>query len=170
MSHCRYCAQIHNLDPSYPRRETTFDLESASPRCARHWRYVCQQCGNAHHFHAPFYCPDARQFICYRCAVERVEAVRAFWAWEYHYTYHCPLCQGTHPGLDYAEFLGEHPYQRYPEWEVAGRRLALDGVLSRRLPASASVTSPDELTDKDVAASWDAKAEVWASAYDQEGE
>ena len=170
MSHCRYCAQIHNLDAGYPLREAAFDLGSASPRCRRHWRHVCQQCGNAHHFHATFYCPDARQFICYGCATERVETVQAFWAWEYHYTYTCPLCQGTHPGLDYAEFLGEHPYQRHAEWEVEGWQLAPDRVIPRGVPAPASVTSPNELTDQDVAASWDAKAELWDSAYDQEGD
>ena len=25
MSHCRYCAQIHNLDAGYPLREAAFD-------------------------------------------------------------------------------------------------------------------------------------------------
>lgn len=170
MIECRYCAQIHSADASYPPREAAFDLQSESPRCARHWRYLCQRCNEAHHFHATFHCPEAGQFLCYRCAVERVETVRAFWVWEYHYAYRCPLCKGSHPGLDYAEFLGDHPYLQHPEWEAAGRQLAAGRGRLRRVPPPALVRPPDELTDRDVAASWDAKAELWDSGYDHEGD
>lgn len=170
MTRCRYCAQIHKVDNRYPRRQASVDLESDGPRCARHWRYVCQHCGDANHFHATFYCHEADRFVCYRCAVGRIETVRAFWAWEYHYSYRCPLCEGLHPGLDYAEFLGEHPYQQHPEWEAAGRQLCPDRVLPRRAPPPATVIPADQLTDEDVAASWNAKAELWDGNYDQEGD
>ena len=72
MSQCRYCALIHEVDASYPLRQAAFDLESDCPRCARHWRYVCQQCGEAHHFHATFFCHEVDQFVCFRCALDRV--------------------------------------------------------------------------------------------------
>jgi ubiquinone/menaquinone biosynthesis C-methylase UbiE len=170
MSQCRYCAQIHRIDASYPMREAAFDLESECPRCARHWRYLCQRCGEAHHFHATFFCHKAGQFVCYRCALDRAETATEFWAWGYHYTYRCPLCDGLHPGLDYAEFLGEHPYQRHPAWEAARLHLWPDHFLSRRVPPPPALTPPDQLTDADVAASWDTKAELWDSKYDQEGD
>jgi ubiquinone/menaquinone biosynthesis C-methylase UbiE len=170
LSQCRYCAQIHKVDASYPLRQATFDLESDCPRCARHWRYVCQQCGDANHFHATFFCQKVDKFICFRCALDTVETVAEFWAWEYHYVYRCPLCDGVHPGLDYAEFLGEHPYQQRPEWEAARQRLAPDRFLPRRVPPPPTITPADRLTDDDVAASWDAKAERWDGFYDQEGD
>ena len=128
---CRYCAQIRGVDASYPLREAAFDVQSDCPRCARHWRYLCQQCGEAHHFHATFFCHEEELFLCYRCGPERTETIEGFWAWEYYYTYRCPLCGGTHPGLDYAEFLGEHPYQQRPEWEAARRQLWPEPFLPR---------------------------------------
>jgi ubiquinone/menaquinone biosynthesis C-methylase UbiE len=167
---CRYCAQIHQVDAGYPLRQATFDLESACPRCARHWRYACQLCGTANHFHATFFCHNVDQLVCFRCALDTVETVTEFWAWEYHYTYHCPLCDGLHPGLDYAEFLDEHPYQQQPEAEVARQQLWPDRFLPRRAPPPPEITPTVLLTDVDVAASWDAKAELWDSYYDQEGD
>ena len=167
---CRYCAQIHEVDSSYPLREAAFDLRSEYPRCARHWRYVCQRCGKASHFHGTFFCHEAEQFLCYQCGPDRAETVTAFWAWDYRYTYCCPLCGGIHPGLDYAEFLGEHPYQQRPEWEAALLHLWPEPHLPRRLPPPPTPTPANQLTDADVAACWDAKADLWDTKYDQEGD
>ena len=167
---CRYCAQIHEVDGSYPLREAAFDLQSEYPRCARHWRYVCQHCGKASHFHGTFFCHDGGQFLCYQCSPDRTETITGFWAWEYHYTYRCPLCGGTHPGLDYAEFLGEHPYQQRPEWETERLHLWTEPLLPRRIPPPPTLTPASQITDEEVAACWDAKADLWDDKYDQEGD
>jgi len=167
---CRYCAQIHEVDGDYPLREAAFDLHSDCPRCARHWRYLCRRCGGANHFHATFFCHEAEQFVCYRCSPDRAETLEQFWVWEYFYVYRCPLCSGTHPGLDYAEFLGEHPYQQRPEWEAARLHLWSEPFLSRRVPPPPLPKPAGQLTDEDVAGSWDAKADLWDTKYDQEGD
>ena len=167
---CRYCAQIHEVDANYPLREAAFDVQSDCPRCARHWRYLCQHCGEASHFHATFFCHEAEQFLCYRCGPVRTETIEGFWAWEYYYSYRCPLCGGTHPGLDYAEFRGEHPYQQRPEWEAARQQLWPEPFLPRRIPPPPALIPAEQLTDEDVAASWNAKADLWDDWYDEEGD
>lgn len=170
MSECRYCAQIQEIDSSYPLRHAAFDVGSDCPRCARHWRYVCQRCGQAHHFHGTFFCPEEEQFVCHRCAVERGQRRTRFWAWEYHFEYRCPVCNGSHPALDYLESMGQHPYQLHPGWETAHQHLWTEPVLPRSAPAPPKITPPDLLTDADVAASWDAKADIWDSHFDDEGD
>ncbi len=167
---CRYCAQIHAVDANYLLRKAAFDPQSDTPRCARHWRYVCQRCGEASHFHATFYCHEAEQFVCYRCSPDRTETVGQFWAWAYHYAYRCPLCSGTHPGLDYAEFAGEHPYQQRPEWEAARLHLWPKPFLSRWVPPPPLPTPASQFTDEDVAVNWDAKADLWDANCDREGD
>jgi ubiquinone/menaquinone biosynthesis C-methylase UbiE len=158
LSGCRYCAQIQATDADYIPRPAEFDVASDCPRCVCHWRYVCQRCGEASHFHGTFYCQDAQQLVCYRCALGREEVLAEFWAWEYYYAFHCPHCGGL------------HPYQRYPGWEAERRHLWPEPRLRREALAPPTVLSADLLTDADVAASWDAKAELWDRRYDEEGD
>jgi SAM-dependent methyltransferase len=131
---------------------------------------VCGRCGEANHFQGSFFCPNAGLVICYRCALAWDEVVTGFWAWEYYYTFRCPVCDGDHAAMDYAEFLGQHPYQHYPDWEAAREFLWPEPFLPRQAPPQPTVTSPALLTDADVAASWDAKAELWDGRYDREGD
>ncbi len=170
MSDCHYCTRIGESDPAYPQRPARYDLGSDCPRCGRHWRYACQRCGRASHFHGTFFCPEARQLLCSCCAADRDEVPTDFWAWTYYFAFRCPLCNGLHPALDRAEFLNQHPYQLYPEWEAERRHLWPERSLPRQVLSPPSVASLDELTDLDVGASWDAKAEVWDSRYDEEGD
>jgi ubiquinone/menaquinone biosynthesis C-methylase UbiE len=170
LSECRYCNQIHGSDPGYPLRPAEFDVGSDCPRCARHWRYVCGRCGAASHFQGSFFCPEARQILCHRCALAREEVLADFWAWTYYLAYRCPVCNGTHPALDYAEFAGQHPYQRNPGWEDARQHLWPESFLPRPAPSAPAITPPEQMTDADVAASWDTKAALWDSRYDQEGD
>jgi ubiquinone/menaquinone biosynthesis C-methylase UbiE len=167
---CRYCELSHDVDPAYPLHAADFDVGSDCPRCARHWRYVCQRCGQPSHFHGTFFCTHSEQLLCYRCATKRTETSTSFWAWAYHFSYDCPLCDGVHPALDYAEFAGHHPYQLHPGWEEERWQLWTEPSLPRRALPSPEVTSPELLTDADVGASWDAKAEAWDSGYDEEGD
>lgn len=170
VSDCRYCIQIQEIDPDYSPRPAEFDLGSDCPRCARHWRYVCQRCGEANHFQGTFFCPEAGQVVCHRCAAKRTETLTGFWSWAYYFAYRCPLCDDLHPALDYAEFAGQPPYQLYGGWEAARRHLWAEPRLPRQSLAPPSVTSPELLTDADVGASWDTKAEMWDLRYDKEGD
>ncbi len=170
MGYCHYCDQIRGADTSYLPRPAEFDVGSDRPRCARHWRYVCQRCGEASHFQGAFFCPEAKLLLCYRCASGREEVLADFWTWEYYFDYRCPYCGNLHPALDYAEFSGQHPYQIHPGWETARRHLWPEPCLLRKAPLPVVVTSPDHLTDADVASSWDAKAELWDRRYDEEGD
>jgi SAM-dependent methyltransferase len=167
---CHYCVQIHEANPAYLPRPAEFDLGGDCPRCAWHWRYVCSRCGEANHFQGSFFCSEAGLMLCHRCALAREEVGIGFWAWEYHFAYRCPLCDGHHTALDYAEFLGQHPYQQHPAWETAREFLWPDPFLPRIAPPPISVTPSALLTDADVAASWDAKAELWDERYDVEGD
>ena len=56
MPTCRYCREIHHHDPSYPRRRARHNLEADYPRCHRHWRYVCDLCGQPSHFNGQTWC------------------------------------------------------------------------------------------------------------------
>jgi SAM-dependent methyltransferase len=170
LSDCHYCAQIHAADPGYPVRPAEFDLASDCPRCSHHWRYVCGQCGRASHFHASFFCPGAGQVVCHRCAQKRTEVLADFWGWAYYFAYRCPLCGDQHPGLDYAEFTGQHPYQQDPGWEAVHLYLWPEPLLPRLALSPPEVAPPDQLTDQDVGASWDAKADLWDEGYDEEGD
>jgi ubiquinone/menaquinone biosynthesis C-methylase UbiE len=170
LDHCHYCAQIGQVEPGYSARPAEFDLGSDCPRCARHWRYICQHCGRTNHWHGTFFCPETEQFVCYRCALERTEVLEDFWGWSYYFAHRCPHCDGLHPALDYAEFAGQHPYQHRPGWEAVHRGLWPEPRLPRDIPTPPSVTSPALLSDADIAASWDDKAELWDSLYDQEGD
>jgi ubiquinone/menaquinone biosynthesis C-methylase UbiE len=167
---CHYCAQIGQLAPGYSARQAEFDLGSDCPRCARHWRYICQHCGGKSHWHGTFFCPETEQFVCHRCALERTEVLADFWGWNYYFEYRCPHCDDRHPALDYAEFTGQHPYQHHPGWEAARRGLSPEPHLPRDLPAPLSTISLAQLSDDDIAASWDAKAHLWDSRYSEEGD
>ena len=170
MTDCHYCTQIHAIDPGHPLRPAQYDVGSDCPRCTLHWRYVCQCCGKASHWHGTFFCPDVKQFVCHHCAVRTSETLADFWCWEYYFAYQCPICNGMHSGLDYAEFASQHPYQLYPDWETMRQGLSPEPLLPRAIHSMPTITSPNVLSDTDIATCWDAKAERWDSSYDEEGD
>lgn len=170
MNRCYYCKQIQQADPGYIPRPAEFDVGSDCPRCPRHWRYECQRCGKASHCHGTFFCPTEKQFVCHECAAGQSETLTEFWGWTYFFMYRCPLCAEQHPTLDYAEYLGEHPYQIRPDWETTYHGLSHDLTLPRLTFSQPSTIPSDELTDAIVSASWDEKAELWDQHYDQEGD
>jgi hypothetical protein len=70
---CFYCDKIVATDPAYVTTAAAFDLGSDAPRCGRHWRYVCGQCGKPAHFMAVAFCPETGKRFCARCATARRE-------------------------------------------------------------------------------------------------
>jgi hypothetical protein len=87
---CCYCDKIKLSDPACVGASAVYDLGSAAPRCARHWRYHCGLCGTPAHFMAVSFCPEAEEFFCSNCASEQSEVESAFWAWKYCFRYRSP--------------------------------------------------------------------------------
>ena len=76
---CYYCDQILGADPGYPPRPAEFDLGSEAPRCAWHWRYVCDHCGEPGPLWRASTCPTSGRLLCRETgAVEFHDG--AFWA------------------------------------------------------------------------------------------
>ncbi|HKZ63852.1 MAG TPA: hypothetical protein VJ400_05365, partial [Thermoplasmata archaeon] len=161
---CRHCEQIHLADPRYRVKPARHDADSSFPRCDIHWRFVCDRCGRSHHFNGIAWCPAAKKLLCIKCA-PRHRAVRTpFWRWSYHYALTCPDCKKEHATLDRLEFERRHPWQRIPAF--ARRRHGLS--LEREIVPPWSydlVADADDITDRRIAAQWDALADVWTSGY-----
>src|SRR5438105_1492435 len=102
---CYYCDLIAAADPLYAPRAAEFDTSSEAPRCAWHWRLICDHCGASDHFMARFCCSRSGRLLCREAGqIERVFG--DFWSWQYWWILHCPDCGRPHPSLDRAEFLG----------------------------------------------------------------
>lgn len=165
---CYYCDLIVAADQSYERRPAEFDTGSEAPRCAWHWRFVCDHCGQPGHFMARFYCPKSGRLLC-REAGRVQEQLGEFWAWQYWWVLDCPDCGERHPSLDYAEFAKTHP------WQIAGdsasrRWLSSETQLTRYPPPSFPQVPLQSVTDEDSDASWSASAEIWLAGYDERGD
>jgi SAM-dependent methyltransferase len=166
---CYYCDLIAAADSGYAPRPAEFDLGSEAPRCAWHWRYVCDHCGEPGHFMGRFYCPTSRRLLCREAgAVEFQEG--PFWAWQYWWTLTCPDCGERHPSMDRAEFEGGHPWQQQPAAAEARRWLSSEPYLSRYPPAQRGRVPLESVTDAAVGASWSANAETWLAGYDERGD
>lgn len=166
---CYYCAQITAHDPTYTTRAAEFDLGCEAPRCAWHWRFVCDHCAEPGHFMARFYCPTTERLLCGESGQLELQ-IGLFWAWDYWWTLHCPDCGERHPSLDYAESAGVHPWQVMTGAAESRRWLSSESHLIRyplkRLPRVA----PESLTDADIDATWSAIADVWEEGYDERGD
>jgi hypothetical protein len=76
---CYYCDLIAAASPAYATRPAEFDLGSEAPRCAWHWRYVCDHCGEPGHFMRRFYCPTSGRLLCRETGAVEFREGR-FWA------------------------------------------------------------------------------------------
>ncbi len=166
---CYYCDLISGPEPGYRPRPAEFDTGSEAPRCAWHWRFVCDHCGEPGHFMSRFYCPHTHRLLCREAGdVEAREG--GFWAWEYWWELRCPDCGEMHPSLDYAEHSGVHPWQAEAGAAADRRWLSAEPHLFR-YPAGRQPRIPIEtLTDADIDASWSATADIWVAGYDDRGD
>ncbi|MBI4416204.1 MAG: hypothetical protein HY557_04390, partial [Euryarchaeota archaeon] len=159
---CRYCEQIRLAEPRYRVRPAKHDLGSSFPRCDVHWRFVCDTCGRSHHFNGVAWCATGRRFLCIKCAPRHRAVRRAFWRWKYFYGLTCPTCGHEHGALDRLEYEKKHPWQRSPAFARARRGLSPEKEI---VPpwSYGLVEDPDDITDRKIAAQWDALADVWTS-------
>lgn len=166
---CQYCAWIHEQDRTYPVRTGTRDLDSEVPRCDWHWRFTCDVCGRPSHFNGVTWCDATRQFICLWCAPHRLQEDR-FWCWDDYYALVCPHCHEHHPALDRLEYLGRHPWQRYPQLAAARSGLSREQDTSRRGVTGQVIPHERVITDETVAARWNAVADRWFRRYSEFGD
>lgn len=167
--HCYYCDLISTASPDYAARDAENDSGSEAPRCAWHWRFVCDHCGEPDHFMSRFYCPLSTRLLCWRVGmVEQVAG--AFWAWEYRFELACPGCGGRHASLDYAEYAGSHPWQLDARAVGEHRWLSSERYLTRYPAQRPDVVPPERVTDADVDASWSRNADLWDAGYDKRGD
>jgi hypothetical protein len=108
---CYYCDKIKLSAQEYRGTPAAYDLGSAAPRCAQHWRYLCAKCGTPAHFMAVSFCPKAKEFFCSTCATGQSEVESAFWAWKYYFRYQSPWSGLWVAALDRLEYEGKHPIQ-----------------------------------------------------------
>lgn len=166
---CYYCDLITGSAPSYAGRDAAFDLGSEAPRCAWHWRFVCDHCGEPGHFMERFSCPSSGRLLCPEAGpVEQVAG--NFWAWEYRFELACPDCGGRHPSLDYAEVEGSHPWLADPRAAGEHRWLSDEPYLVRYPVKRLDVVPPERVTDADVDASWSGNADLLDAGYDERGD
>lgn len=159
---CFYCDKIAAVDPAYAIAAAAFDLGSEAPRCGRHWRYVCDQCGQPAHFMAVAFCPEQGKSFCARCATIRRVVEAPFWAWKYYFELQSPWSGQWLPTLDRLEFEGRLPA------DLPGRSEEL--WLARYPETPAQWRSAREYTDADVQANWNANAQRWDAGYDADGD
>lgn len=166
---CRYCEQIHLASPRYRVRPARHDLGSSFARCDLHWRFVCDTCGRSHHFNGVAWCPTAKKFACIQCAPRHRAVQKPFWRWKYYYSLSCPHGAHEHPALDRLERDGKHPWQRSPSMRRAKRGLSPEEEIVPPWTHDL-VADPDDLTDRKIAAQWDALADWWTSRYTEGGD
>ena len=167
---CYYCDKIAASDPTYKGRAAEFDLSSAAPRCAWHWRFFCGHCGDPSHFMALAYCPDKKAFFCADCAQGYEEIEDSFWAWNYYFSYRSPWSGQWQPALDRLEYEGRHPLQKIGRANKALQALDRDGRLLRYPPRPISWRLKQEMTDAEAQANWNQNAQRWDAGYDEDGD
>jgi SAM-dependent methyltransferase len=166
---CYYCDRIRLADSHYESRAAEFDLGSEAPRCAWHWRYGCDHCGEPGHFSDRFFCPISSRVLCPRVGVVTLQT-GAFWTFLDWWTLACPDCGEPHPPLDRAEFERTHPWQIVPGAEQQRRWLSSELHLVRYPPARLAVVDGAGLTDADIDATWSNNADLWDAGYDERGD
>ena len=166
---CYYCDRIAQSGAAYEPREAEFDTGSEAPRCAWHWRFVCDHCGEAGHFMSRFSCPQSGRLLCPEAGQLR-PSLDDFWAWQYYWLLDCPDCDERHPSLDYAEFTRTHPWQLEPDAASMRRWLSTETQLTRYPPKRLPKIDLESVSDADSDANWSANAEIWEETYDERGD
>jgi SAM-dependent methyltransferase len=166
---CYYCDRIRRTEPQYESHAAEFDLGSEAPRCARHWRYSCDHCGEPSHFSDRFYCPVVNRVLCRSAGIVSLHT-GAFWSLLDWWTMKCPECGQQHPSFDRAEFDQVHPWQLVPAAEQERRWLSSEAHLVRYPPPQFAPVDSVQLTDADIDATWSNNADLWEAGYDERGD
>jgi SAM-dependent methyltransferase len=166
---CYYCDRIRTADASYASGAAEFDLGSEAPRCALHWRYLCDHCGEPGHFSDRFYCPTLGRVLCRNAGVVTLQT-GAFWSFLDWWTIACPDCGEQHPSFDRAEFDGVHPWQLIVDANRHRPWLSSETHLVRYPPPRLPVVDGEQLTDLDIDATWSNNADLWDEGYDERGD
>jgi SAM-dependent methyltransferase len=168
---CYYCDRIAASDPTYIPRAAAFDTGSEAPRCALHWRFRCDHCGELDSYMARFYCPTSGRLLCREAGAAEVETVYGdFPPSGYWWALACPDCGDEHPSLDYAEHTGVHPWQIDPALETTRRWLSPEAELARYPRPRLAAPDMGALTDEDSDRNWSANADTWDAGYDERGD
>src|SRR5947209_614024 len=118
---------------------------------------------------ARFHCPQHDLLLCREAG--RVEIVYGdFEPWGYWWTLACPDCGRRHPSLDYAAFVGAHPWHLDPAAEATRRWLSPETHLVRYPAQRWPQVDMETLTDADSDANWSANADLWEAGYDERGD
>jgi len=166
---CFYCDRIAAVGAAYEPRLAAFDTGSEAPRCAWHWRFQCDHCGEQDSYMARFYCPRSDRLLC-RAAGHGATVYGDYPPSGYWWEIACPDCGGAHPSLDYAEHAGIHPWQIVPAHEAARRWLSPAAEMARYPRQELPVPALETLTDEDSDRNWSANADTWDAGYDERGD
>jgi len=169
---CYYCDRIAAANAAYTPRAAAFDTGSEAPRCAWHWRFVCDHCGESGSYMTRFYCPRSGRLLC-RDAAQAAGVTTVYSDFPpsgYWWSLTCPDCGDAHPSLDYAEYASVHPWQRDPAFATARRWLSSETELARYPRQHLPTADIDALTDEDSDRNWSANADIWDAGYDERGD
>ncbi len=164
---CIYRERIRRHQPGYPVQLAAFDLASEAPRCARHWRMICCQCGRADHFMALASAPGSGRLFCRACATGTREVLGEFWGYHYYYTYQAPGSGEWYPALDRLEFKGRHPF---PTAAALTTVLSPESHLIRSPRRSVQWRPDGDFTEVDSRANWNTNAVRSDATYDDDGD
>lgn len=174
---CFYCNEYAKVAKGYPMNKATNDVDTFTPRCHLHWKFVCNECGRKIHFNGISWCSDCKSFTCLDCSEERMVR-EEFLVYDYYYSIPCSKCGKVHPALDFSEYNGSHPYTTcelrheadFVVWkptnidvtepqEFPHRAWGSERILSLGRPLNVErLESLEELNPKTT---WDALASTW---------
>jgi len=164
---CYYCDKIRVVDATYVPTEATHDLASGAPRCARHWRFLCGNCGEPRNFMSMAWCEKGGELFCSWCASDRREVTANFWGWEYYFEYQSPFTGQWCAALDRLEFEGGFPF---PRGEDLANALSPELQLVR-YPVREIQSRPEgNFRDEDARKNWNRNAARWDAGYDEDGD
>ncbi|MFX0074561.1 MAG: class I SAM-dependent methyltransferase [Candidatus Hermodarchaeota archaeon] len=107
---CFYCTEYAKVINSYLPNTATKNERSFTPRCLIHWKFKCGKCETMIHFNGISWCSDCKEFTCLNCGEEKMVR-ELFLIYDYYYSIPCHKCGKHNPALDYAEYIGTHPFQ-----------------------------------------------------------
>ncbi|MGW5377268.1 class I SAM-dependent methyltransferase [Nocardia sp. NPDC003999] len=169
MTDCYYCALYARRSEDIPIHPAEFDLGSPAPRCAAHWRMICECCGLSAHFMATAFCAVREQYFCANCA-EAVETVSdSFLGWEYYFRYRSPWSGSWELALDRAIFEGCHPHQGAVRAGKPFPGVSPERHVGRR-DARSQVWLGDTVDSAYITRAWNRNAERWDAVFDADGD